>query len=227
MSDNLRVIIVEDHEITRVGLKVGVQRFGSCEVVAECSNGRDAVSETIRLVPDVVLMDIGLPLKNGVEATREIKQTLGDAVKVLMLTSHDAEEDVRKAFSAGADGYCLKDIPTQALVLSVKSVASGALLLDPRIARSVLDFCNAPAPIGGGERKVPNLVAKLPGGSKLTARELEVLQLVAAGLTNHEIGEKLIVSAQTIKTHIRHIMEKLAVTDRTQAAVRAIQSGLL
>jgi DNA-binding NarL/FixJ family response regulator len=226
MKENLRLIVVEDHEITRIGLKVGLVRSGGLDVVAEVDNGRDAVTMCLELKPDVVLMDIGLPVKSGIQASREIKAAC-ESIRILMLTSHDADEDIRDAFAAGADGYCLKDVPTHALALAVKSVASGALWLDPRIARSVLDLCAAESQHRPSRStQAPKNFLREPS-DELTAREREVLELVAKGLTNSEIGEKLFVSPQTVKTHVRHIMDKLSVSDRTQAAVKAVQRGLV
>jgi DNA-binding NarL/FixJ family response regulator len=224
MDHKVRVLLVEDHEITRVGLRVALSGSGDIEIVGECADGEKAITLAHELAPSVVLMDIGLPIKSGVEATKEIKARTPQ-IRILMLTLHDSDDDVRAAFGAGADGYCLKDIPTPTLALAISSIAAGAVWLDPRIAKTFLQF-NQPRgkyqfKIEGEGKGEDNQEAEL------TPRELEVLELLAQGLSNNEIAEKLFVSAQTVKTHVRHIMEKMAVSDRTQAAVRAIKKGLV
>lgn len=225
MEQPTRVIIVEDHEITRVGLRVGLSRVGGLDIVAEIDNGKDAVSAAKEKAPQVVLMDIGLPLLSGVDATVQIKAECPH-VKVLMLTSHENEEDIRGAFAAGADGYCLKDMPTHALALAIKSVAAGAVWLDPRIAKTFLEMGAAERQQQAeGATKAPEDIHK--DEADLTPRELEVLELIAQGLSNNEIAGRLCVSGQTVKTHVRNIMDKMSVSDRTQAAVRAIKRGLV
>lgn len=224
MQEKVRVLLADDHEITRVGLRVALSGTNEFDIIGEAVDGQQAVTLAKELSPSVILMDLGMPLMNGVEATKIIKAE-APHIKVLMLTLHDRDDDVRSSFGAGADGYCLKDIPTPTLALAISSIAAGAVWLDPRIAKIFLQFgeprgkyhYNVPPP-GGEEEK---------GESDLTPRELEVLELLAQGLSNNEIAEKLFVSGQTIKTHVRHIMEKMAVSDRTQAAVRAIKKGLV
>lgn len=223
MQEKVRVLLVDDHEITRVGLRVALSGTKEFEIIGEASDGQQAVGLAKELSPGVVLMDIGMPMMNGVEATKQIKSEVPH-VKVLMLTLHDKDEDVRQAFGAGADGYCLKDIPTPTLALAISSIAAGAVWLDPRIAKIFLQFSDPPGKyqynmVPPGETGTPE--------AELTRRELEVLELLAQGLSNNEIAEKLFVSGQTVKTHVRHIMEKMAVSDRTQAAVRAIKKGLV
>lgn len=226
MEQKVRVLLVEDHEITRVGLRVALSGSSDIEIIGECADGEKAITLAKELAPNVVLMDIGLPIMNGVEATKVIKQTCPE-IRILMLTLHDSDEDVRAAFGAGADGYCLKDIPTPTLNLAINSIAAGAVWLDPRIAKTFLQF-NSPR--GKYQFKIDaegQASSEENEEAELTPRELEVLELLAQGLSNNEIAEKLFVSAQTIKTHVRHIMEKMAVSDRTQAAVRAIKKGLV
>jgi DNA-binding NarL/FixJ family response regulator len=227
MQQKVRVLLVEDHEITRVGLRVALSGTGVVDIIGEAGDGAKAIDLAKSLAPDVVLMDIGLPGKNGVEATQTIKKECPQ-IKILMLTLHDSDDDVRAAFGAGADGYCLKDIPTPTLALAINSIAAGAVWLDPRIAKTFLQF-NTPR--GKYQYKMDSGATVAVGGdneeAELTPRELEVLELLAQGLSNNEIAEKLFVSGQTVKTHVRHIMEKMAVSDRTQAAVRAIKKGLV
>lgn len=211
----ITIMVVEDHQITRTGLKLTLQQYEGFQVVADVAEGKTAVSKALELHPDIVLMDIGLPELNGIDAAREIKSKLPE-IRVIMLTSHDEDEDVFSALAAGADGYCLKDIAAENLAIAVQSVHSGAVWLDPSIARRVIQ--------ASLESQSPrNRDVTIP----LSERELEVLALVVEGLTNQEIAGRLIVSADTVKSHMRHIMEKLAVSDRTQAAVKALRQGLI
>jgi DNA-binding NarL/FixJ family response regulator len=161
-------------------------------------------------------MDIGLPNISGIDAAREIKTKLPET-RVIMLTSHERDEDVLAALAAGADGYCLKTIEMEQLATAINSVQSGAVWLDPAVARFVIQNCLGSAPAKSAKQTT----------FPLSDRELEVLALVVDGLSNQEIAKRLIVSETTVKTHMRHIMEKLAVTDRTQAAVKALRQGLV
>jgi two-component system, NarL family, response regulator LiaR len=224
MQEPVRVLLVEDHEITRVGLRVALSANSTIEIIGEAADGKVAVDKVKEMAPHVVLMDIGLPEMSGVEATKIIKEQCKE-VRVLMLTLHDSDEDVRAAFGAGADGYCLKDIPTPTLALAINSIAAGAVWLDPRIAKTFLQFSGR----GKYRYEMESVEGEEKGSSEseLTPRELEVLELLAQGLSNNEIAERLFVSGQTVKTHVRHIMEKMSVSDRTQAAVRAIKRGLV
>jgi DNA-binding NarL/FixJ family response regulator len=212
------VLIVEDQEIARVGLKVILESTFGLKVVGLAQDGREAVSMATSLKPDVILMDIGLPIMDGIEATKRIKGE--DAgLRVIMLTSHDDDRHVFAALSAGADGYCLKEAPAQQLVMAIKAVSEGVAWLDPGIASRVLKS------IGNGNKQPEE--AERGQVSLLSTRELDVLRLVVDGLTNQEIADKLVLSIETVKTHMRHIMEKLAVSDRTQAAVKAMRDGLI
>jgi NarL family two-component system response regulator LiaR len=216
------VLIVEDHEITRVGLRLTLEQSAEISIIGEAADGQQGVQETIRLQPNVVLMDIGLPGIDGIEAAGEIKKS-APLTRVIMLTSHDNDRDVFAALGAGADGYCLKETPTSQLALAIKTVSEGAAWLDPGIASRVLR-----ASVQGAATKPEN---EAPGRSanapKLSQREIEVLKLVVEGSSNQEIAEKLYLSVETVKTHMRRIMEKLAVSDRTQAAVKAMREGIL
>jgi NarL family two-component system response regulator LiaR len=195
-------------------------------IVGEAADGKEGVEAVTELKPNVVLMDIGLPALDGIEATSQIKKNSPN-VRVIMLTSHDNDRDVFAALSAGADGYCLKETPTSQLVLAIRAVADGAAWLDPGIASKVLR-----ASVAGS---TPPLNATTDGAgpvpaqrtSKLSQREIDVLKLVVEGMSNQAIADKLFVSVETVKTHMRRIMEKLAVSDRTQAAVKAMREGIL
>jgi DNA-binding NarL/FixJ family response regulator len=214
----ISVVIVEDQEIARVGLKVILEASYGIKVLGVAQDGQEAVATTLELKPNVVLMDIGLPILNGIEATKQIKAESPEQ-RIIMLTSHDDDRHVFAALSAGADGYCLKEAPSQQLVMAIKAVSEGVAWLDPGIAGRVLRS------IGTGEKEKED--EKSNPASALSSRELDVLRLVVDGSTNQEIADKLVLSVETVKTHMRHIMEKLAVSDRTQAAVKAMREGLI
>ncbi len=229
---SISVLIVDDQEIVRVGLKVVLEKNvpGKPDicVIGTAADGLDALEKMEALMPDVVVMDIGLPFMDGVETTRNVK-TRYENTKVVMLTSHRDDRHIFAALAAGADGYCLKETSGEQLAFAVRSVHEGAAWLDPLIARRLLSasLSNLKALDAS---KLKDQDDKKEGGKKdiesLSSRELDVLRLVTEGLTNQEIAEKLVLSVETIKTHMRHIMEKLRVSDRTQAAVKAMREGL-
>ena len=218
-KQQISVLIAEDHEITLMGLRLSLERDSRIKLVGSAADGAKAVELAGSLCPDVILMDIGLPVLDGVAATHEIKRTI-PAVRVIMLTSHDSDEDVFAALRAGADGYCLKTVGVSQLVTAISCVASGAAWLDPAIAARVLRRAGC-VPQSSSEP------AGRSGALSLSARELEVLWLIVDGLSNQQIAERLVVSIETVKSHVRHILEKLVVNDRTQAAVKAIRDGLV
>lgn len=216
----VKILIVEDQFITRAGLKLILERESEFSVIGESDDGPSAVEMSVQLKPDVILMDIFLPGIDGIEVTRQIKQAMPDA-RVLMLTSCERDDDVFAALAAGADGYCLKTVSSEQLVLAIRSVSEGAAWLDAGIAKRVLKASAAvPAPVPSGKAQ-QNL--KFP----LSQRELEVLQVLVEGKSNLEIAAHLVVSPETVKTHMRHIMEKLMVSDRTQAAIVALRQRLV
>lgn len=219
-ANPVRVIIVEDHEITRVGLRLTLEQTPDVEVIGEAADGKEAVALTMDMKPQVVLMDIGLPLVDGIQATGEIKKALPQT-RIIMLTSHDNDRDVFAALGAGADGYCLKETATSQLALAIRTVAEGAAWLDPGIASRVLR-----ASVATGLQEA-NRAESAKSPSRLSQREIEVLKHVVEGSSNQQIAERLVVSVETVKTHMRRIMEKLAVSDRTQAAVKAMREGIL
>ncbi len=223
-QDTVSVFIAEDHEITRVGLRLTLEQLSGFKVVGEANDGRLAVDSILSMKPDVVLMDIGLPTMDGIEATKKVKELAPDC-KVIMLTSHDSDRDVFAALAAGADGYCLKEVSGTQLAMAIRCVADGAAWLDPGVASRVLKACA----VGGNVPQAAVSMTKQPTGAQqtLSQRELDVLKLVVDGLSNQEIADKLVVSVETVKTHMRHIMEKMAVSDRTQAAVKAMREGLV
>jgi DNA-binding NarL/FixJ family response regulator len=214
-SNRIRVLIVDDHELVRFGLQTAMAGVEDIEVCGLAADGESAVHRAQSMRPDVVLMDIGLPRIDGIEASNRIKQKLPH-IKILILTSYEREQDVLAAFAAGADGYCLKTISPEGLAGAIRAVNNGAAWLDPAVADTVLRGHPTPGKSGNTQ----------PRRMSLSQREYEVLALVVEGLSNTAIAERLRLSPQTIKTHVRHIMEKLAVSDRTQAAVKALREGL-
>lgn len=217
----IRVIIAEDQQILRSGLKLCLGQKSGFEIVGEAVDGSIAVKMSEELHPDLVLLDIGMPVMDGIEAAGKIKSILPH-VRIIMLTSRNSDNDVLASLAAGADGYCLKDISEDSLFLAIASVMSGAAWLDPAIAACVLKAIAGKSPPASGD-KTKGQEIKFP----LSDRELEVLTLVVEGLTNIEIAERLFLSPDTVKTHLKHIMEKLMVSDRTQAAVKAMRQGLV
>jgi DNA-binding NarL/FixJ family response regulator len=221
-EQTINILIAEDHEITRVGLKLTLNHIAGFNVLGEAEDGKEAVAKVKELKPNVVLMDIGLPMLDGIAATCQIKEQV-PGTRVIMLTSHDNDRDIFAALAAGADGYCLKEVSGTQLVMAIRAVADGVAWLDPGIASRVLRACVTASPPASGDEAA----AKTPVASPLSQRELDVLRLVVEGLSNQEIADRLILSVETVKTHMRHIMEKLAVSDRTQAAVKAMREGLV
>ena len=226
---SISVFIADDHELTRQGLRYAFRGHKEVEVVGEAGDGNDIVSQVCAGQPDVVLMDIVLDGMDGIEATRQIKQQRPE-IRVVMLTSHDSDERIFSAFSAGADAYCLKTISGDMLVQAVQSVHEGVGWLDPGIAKRVLRACvqSAPVPALSQPKQTQDCASKNAASPfPLSERELAVLRLVVNGLSNQEIGEQLYLSPETIKSHLRKIFDKLLVADRTQAAVKAIRDGLV
>ncbi len=227
---SISVLIVDDQEIVRVGLKVVLEKqvpgLSNIEVIGVATDGLDALEKLETLKPDVVVMDIGLPFMDGVETTRKVKAK-NENIKVVMLTSHRDDRHIFAALAAGADGYCLKETSGEQLCFAVRSVNEGAAWLDPLIARKLLSasLSNLKA-LDASALKGQDTKEGKKDIESLSSRELDVLRLVTDGLTNQEIAEKLVLSVETVKTHMRHIMEKLRVSDRTQAAVKAMREGL-
>ena len=234
-GEPIRVLLVEDHQLTRIGLKTVLERTGDIKVIGEAENGEEAVRKVTELKPDVVLMDVGMPVMDGIEAVQKIRETHKE-INTIMLTSHDNERDILASLSAGACGYCLKDVDPERLYTAIRSVHSGDVWLDSTIAGRVMKFYSqGPGHMQGGlpaagtaptssPRHDPNLP---PLPDPLSPREMEVLTLLVEGLSNQEIADKLIISLATAKTHVRNILNKLAVDDRTQAAVHAMRRGLV
>ncbi|MEV5883563.1 response regulator transcription factor [Streptomyces sp. NPDC052020] len=215
----IRVLIADDQQMVRQGFTVLLDAQPDIEVVGQAVHGLDAVARVAELAPDVVLMDIRMPELGGIEATRRITGAHPD-IRVLVLTTFDLDEYVYEALRAGASGFLLKDASAEQLAEAVRVVAAGDALLSPGITRRLIaEFSRL-----GGDR--PHTPPKERVGG-LTERETEVLALIAGGLSNAEIAERLVVAEQTVKTHVGRILVKLGLRDRTQAAVFAYESGLV
>ena len=215
----VRILIVDDQALVRAGFRMILEAENDIEVVGEAADGGEAVAAWERLQPDVVLMDVRMPEMDGIEATRRVLGEGDTGTKVVMLTTFDMDEYVYDALKAGASGFMLKDVPPEQLVSGIRAVASGDALLAPSVTRRVIEeFVRRPP---DSVRKPPEKVADL------TARELEVLKLLARGLSNAEIATALFVSEATVKTHVAHVLMKLDLRDRVQAVVLAYESGLV
>ena len=217
----ISVIIIEDFKLTRVGLRCALNSNDDIEVVAESDNATDGLALIEKYNPDIVLMDLGLAGMNGIEATMKVKE-LGKNIKVIALTSHDREEEVISALSAGAMAYCLKDIDPSKLASVIRDVVDGVCWLDPVIARKVLDSFPKQEALGILRDKSSD-----EGRVPLTEREFEVLKHLVDGKSNTEIAKELIVSVHTAKAHVCSILQKMCVNDRVQAAVKAVKEGLV
>jgi DNA-binding NarL/FixJ family response regulator len=213
----VRVLIADDEALVRRGFNLILAPEDDIEVVGEASDGNEAVSEAFRLRPDVVLMDIRMPDLDGIEATRRIVD--GQAGRVLIVTTFGEEQYVYDALRAGAGGFLLKNTPAEQLIEAIRIVAKGDALLSPSITRRLIEDFARHRPSAS-----PGVDALIDA---LTPRELDVLRLVARGLSNAEIARQLVLSEATIKTHLGHILMKLELRDRTQAAVLAYESGLV
>ncbi len=229
MSDTIiKLLIAEDHELVRYGLVIALDEKNNIEVVAEAENGSDALRLAGEKHPSVVLMDIGMPVMDGITATQQIKEKYSD-IKIIMLTSHKDQEEVIASLAAGADAYCMKDIKVNRLCQVIEMVLEGALWLDPAIASMVLHSISSPKPQQATEPESPSY--KEPKRKRyntdLTEREMEVLELIVDGKSNKEIASALNVTTHTAKAHVGNIIQKLAVDDRTQAAVKAIKQGFV
>jgi len=212
---SIRVLVADDQSMVRAGFRMLLAGEHDIEVVAEASNGLEAVAQTRRLNPAVVLMDIQMPEIDGLEATRRI--LAGDsAARILILTTFGLDEYVYEALCAGASGFVLKDDPPEQLLAAVRTVAAGNALLSPTITKRVI-------------RQFTRIARPAPPKElgELTEREHEILRLIATGLSNAEIGRRVYISETTVKTHVTHILAKLGLRDRVQAVVFAYQTGLL
>jgi two-component system, NarL family, response regulator LiaR len=216
----LKIVLVEDDPVMQMGLMQFLSAHSAIKIVGKAADGYAAIAIVSQLQPDLVIMDVGLPQLDGIEATQQLKIKLPN-VRILMLTSHMEETEIIAALSCGADGYCIKGTSLQQLLNAIAVVQEGAIYLDPQIARVVIAQLQPPRRSTIGHR--PSQTPKV----ELSPRELEILKLLVEGQTNPEIAAILHLSLSTVKVHIRNIMSKLAVDDRVQAAVVALRSGLV
>lgn len=236
----IRVALIEDHDLTRVGIRTALQQRQEIEVLGEAATANEGFKLVESVHPDIAIVDLGLPDKDGIELTRQIKASQnggeGLPIKVLILTLRDNKEAVLAAFAAGADSYCMKDISFDNLLEALRVTHGGNSWIDPAIARIVLQQAqqipmntteavvdSKTVAISASDSEYEQMIAAYP----LTERELEVLQLIVEGCSNAVIAEKLYITVGTVKTHVRNILNKLCADDRTQAAVRALRSGLV
>ena len=217
INSAIKILLVEDHKLLRVGLKSLFEEQDGLEVTSEAQSGKDAIEKFKTTHPDVTLMDIGLPDISGIEATKKILELNTDA-KIIILTSHLSEQEVLEALESGACAYVMKDINTDILKMIIQTIKDGAMWIDP-LAVPILRDKN--------RGLVPQRQMSRAQHSNLTQREYEVLKLIVDGKSNNEIAEELTISAHTAKAHVCNIIQKLLVDDRTQAAVKALKEGLV
>jgi len=206
--DKIKIIMADDHPVVRAGIRGMLETQPDFEVIAEAKNGQEVIEQVSKLKPDVVLMDLRMPEMDGVEAIGEIKESHSD-IHILVLTTYDTDADIVRAVEAGATGYLLKDAPRDELFRAVRATAKGETVLAPPVAARLMG-------------KVRD-----KGDTALTAREIDVLMLVARGASNQDVGEKLHVSTATVKSHLLQIYQKLGVSDRTAAVTTAIERGII
>ena len=220
VPDPIRVLIVDDHALFRRGLEMVLAEEPDIELVGEASDGTEAVAKAGEALPDVILMDIRMPKSSGIEACRAMKEVAPSA-KIVMLTISDEEEDLFEAIRAGASGYLLKDIPYDEVAVVVRAVHGGQSLINPSMAAKLLTEFAALAKRDGEER------AQEVPAPKLTDREMEVLRLVARGMNNRDIAKELFISENTVKNHVRNILEKLQIHSRMEAVMIAVRENLI
>jgi NarL family two-component system response regulator LiaR len=211
---SIRVLIVDDHAVVREGLRTYLDLSELIEVVGEAANGREAIERTKALKPDVVLMDLLMPEMDGIAATRAIKD-VQPSTNIIVLTSFTDDEHIMPALRAGATGYLLKDVSAEQLVRAIEGANRGQAQLHPEVARRLMEQVSSPP-----KREEPPGVA-------LTPRELEVLRLIANGMSNKEIARELVLNERTVKGHVSNILSKLGLADRTQAALYAVREGIV
>ncbi len=211
-NDLIRLLIVDDHTIVRKGIRALLATETDIEVVGEAANGREAIEQTSKLRPDVILVDLMMPEIDGIEAVRRITADYADT-RILVLTSFATDDKVFPAIKAGALGYLLKDSAPDALITAIRQVYQGESSIHPKIARKLLKEISKP-------------LEHAPTPDPLTQREVDVLKLIATGLSNQEIANSLTVSEATVRTHVSHILSKLHLASRTQAALYALREGL-
>lgn len=234
-QETIRIMLVEDHEIMRFGLKKSLEQYENFEIVGEAGSGTEAVKKAFSLKPAIILMDIGLPELDGIEATRQIKLAQPQT-RVLMLTSFDQPEKIFASLAAGADGYCVKSIQREELAKVVELVSSGCAFLDPVIAGYVVKVYDIDGGDGDQDEEDDHSGVEIIDEGKidleaehsnLTRLELEILKLIVNGDKDEEIAAGLKIAVSTVRSHVRKILAKLSVSDRTQAALQATRGGLV
>ncbi len=222
--EKTKILLIEDHVMTRLGTAMVIEQVENYDLVAQAGDGVEGVNLAQKHLPDVILMDIGLPKMDGIEATRKIKNELKLGSGVLMFTSRDNKEDVFSALKAGADGYIMKGSSPETLINAINAIAQKAGWLDPQIARLVLSAVQEEE---AQEKEIKEEKKEATNKYGLTKRELEVLALIVEGLSNPEISDRLVVSLATTKAHVHSILQKLYIQGRAKAAVFAVQEGLV
>ena len=217
-DERIRIVIADDHELFRRGLRLVLDDEPDIEVIGEAGDGEETVALVTETVPDVVVMDVRMPVLSGIEATQRIKEDLPHT-KILMLTISDEEEDLYEAIKAGANGYLLKEISIDEIGNAVRSVQGGQSLISPSMASKLLNEFAAMVKKEDEKQQVPP--------PRLTVREMEVLQFVAQGMNNREISKMLFISENTVKNHVRNILEKLHLHSRMEAVVYAVREKIL
>lgn len=227
----LRILIVEDDPLVQLGIEQALMSQSQLSIIDIVEDGYLAVEAALVHKPDLIFMDIGLPGIDGIQVTQQIKAQLPET-KVVMLTSHASPNEVMAAFASGAEAYCIKGGSINVLLTAIATVTQGGIYLDAKIAQLAAQFLSAGAATGSSESDKSIAIASTvepvePVEHNLSERELEVLALLVEGLSNPEIGERLFISANTVKMHMRSLMNKLAVNDRVQVAVKALRAGLI
>lgn len=229
-SNMIKVLIVDDHTLTRMGVRTFMESIDDIDVIGEAADGRQAIKAVHELKPDVILLDVAMPVMDGIDAAREIKNESLNT-KIIMLTSSDSERDVFASLAAGASGYCLKDVEPERLHMAIHCVQAGDLWLDAGVASTILKYYASTSREESeeGEETVEPLVRQTGEGlaERLSSRETEVLSAIVEGKSNREIADRLVISLTTVKAHVKSILNKLAVSDRTQAAVKALRTGIV
>jgi DNA-binding NarL/FixJ family response regulator len=236
--NTIRVLLIEDHDLTRIGMRAALKQKEGIEVIGEAKDAKSGLKLLQSMQPDVAIVDVGLPDMSGIELTQIFKNSELDSslpTKILILTMNDSEDTVLAAFAAGADSYYMKDASIEKLADAIRITHEGNSWIDPAIARIVLQQSNnvyteANSTVKSSTVSINSLSASESEfilAYPLTARELDVLKLIVDGCSNSQIGETLYITVGTVKTHVRNILNKLSVSDRTQIAVRALRAGLV